>query len=104
MERAAPSGVRLPEPSQAELNDPHDASERKDEFTASIAARLRAVSAHLTGEEFAALVRDVVRMSDRFHEIESDPGLMQSIAQLALPLAPLPVQEREVPLPPVTDA
>jgi hypothetical protein len=68
--------------------------ERDERLVADLSARLRRACAHLSDEQFGALVRDIARVTVRFHEIEANPLLLRPVQTGDLPVAlPPPVVE-----------
>jgi len=64
--------------------------ERHERLVADLSARLRRACAHLSDEQFGALVRDIARVTVRFHEIEANPLLLRPVPPADLPVAPPP--------------
>ena len=50
--------------------------DRRRELTASLATRMSSVRGEMTDAEFAQLLGDMVRMTERFAEIEDRPGAL----------------------------
>lgn len=67
--------------------------EGHDSLAADVAARLRVACAHLSDDEFASLVGDIVRMKMRFRAIDADPRNWRRIEADHPLLAPLPEEQ-----------
>jgi hypothetical protein len=64
--------------------------DRIEELSREIAARLRPTCADLPEPDFAALVRDIARMSRRFAEIDADPRFSRTVDWPDPAATPLP--------------